>query len=289
MSPTKEAKGPSLPVVNAENSVIDHLSSGAKDGNPTVERIVSVSGVPRGDSQSRIAGTNEFTSDKKTECLDVKKLDVSDNGARLNASNDVHLNIRLPNGVSLQEKFSATTTLGIIKDYVDRNQGSGIGSYDLAIPYPRKVFCNEDMGRSLSQLGLFNRQALIVVPHQGATNYHKGGSSLYQTTNTSSSNVNEGGYFASVRRILSYINPLAYLHGPNPALQNNLARAEGSHSPNQGSSSTGRNDDSGRQTTTSRYGSNIHTLKLEDDARFGDRNSFWNGNSTQYGGNNDGQ
>uniref|UniRef100_A0A2P2KII6 Uncharacterized protein MANES_11G115700 n=1 Tax=Rhizophora mucronata TaxID=61149 RepID=A0A2P2KII6_RHIMU len=163
------------------------------------------------------------------------------------------------------------------------------------------------MGRSLSQLGLFNRQALIVVPHQGATNYHKGGSSLYQTTNTSSSNVNEGGYFASVRRILSYINPLAYLHGnadssstgqsqtgmwehsPNPALQNNLARAEGSHSPNQGSSSTGRNDDSGRQTTTSRYGSNIHTLKLEDDARFGDRNSFWNGNSTQYGGNNDGQ
>uniref|UniRef100_A0A2P2KIK9 Uncharacterized protein MANES_11G115700 n=1 Tax=Rhizophora mucronata TaxID=61149 RepID=A0A2P2KIK9_RHIMU len=69
------------------------------------------------------------------------------------------------------------------------------------------------MGRSLSQLGLFNRQALIVVPHQGATNYHKGGSSLYQTTNTSSSNVNEGGYFASVRRILSYINPLAYLHG----------------------------------------------------------------------------
>jgi hypothetical protein len=56
----------------------------------------------------------------------------------------------------------------------------------------------------------------------------------------------------------------------------------------QNSSSTGRNDSKGKQPTTSRVGSNIHTLKHdEDDGRFSERNSFWNGNSTQYGGDND--
>jgi hypothetical protein len=67
-----------------------------------------------------------------------------------------------------------------------------------------------------------------------------------------------------------------------------MDRPYSSYSPNQNSSSTGRNDSKGKQPTTSRVGSNIHTLKHdEDDGRFSERNSFWNGNSTQYGGDND--
>jgi hypothetical protein len=79
--------------------------------------------------------------------------------------------------------------------------------------------------------------------------------------------------------------------GPNSTPQNNNARTDrpySSYSPNQNASATGRNDSQGRPTTTSRIGSNIHTLKHDgDDGRFNDRNSFWNGNSTEYGGNND--
>ena len=91
-------------------------------------------------------------------------------------------------------------------------------------------------------------------------------------------------------------SPILFLTftGANPALQNNL-RARGTErpftrpSPDQSGSTTSRSDERSKQPTASRYGSNIHTLKHdEDDDRFSDRNAFWNGNSTQYGGNNDG-
>lgn len=73
--------------------------------------------------------------------------DEKDNGLDVfaNKCNEVHLNIRLPDFTSLQEKFPLTSALGVVKHYVDENQESSIGSYDLAIPYPRKVFSNEGM------------------------------------------------------------------------------------------------------------------------------------------------
>lgn len=60
-------------------------------------------------------------------------------------SSDVHLNIRLPDGVSLQDKFPVTSTLRIVKDYVDENQAYNNSPYDLAVPYPRKVFNDQGM------------------------------------------------------------------------------------------------------------------------------------------------
>lgn len=65
-------------------------------------------------------------------------------------SNDVNLNIRLPNGTSLQQKFHMTTTLQEVKSYVNENQATSISSYNLAIPYPRKVL--SDQGILLMQL-----------------------------------------------------------------------------------------------------------------------------------------
>ena len=81
--------------------------------------------------------------------------------------------------------------------------------------------------------------------------------------------------------------------GPNPALQNNL-RGTGTtpsvYSSNQSDLVTGRNNNSSKKAPMSRLGSNIHTLKHdEDDGRFSERNAFWNGNSTEYGGDNDGK
>lgn len=64
-------------------------------------------------------------------------------------------------------------------------------------------------------------------------------------------------------------------------MRNNLAQAGLSFQDPSGGRSNVRN----RRPTTSRTGSNIHTLKHdEEDAPFGDGNAFWNGNSTQYGG-----
>ncbi|KAF5945001.1 hypothetical protein HYC85_015229 [Camellia sinensis] len=255
----------------------------------------------------------EAVQDKKADDVEEDKIDVLDSCS--SKSTDVHLNIRLLDGANLQEKFLLTSTLRMVKGYVDENQASSIGSYDLAIPYPRKVFNDQDLNKTLSELGLFGRQALIVVPHQGATSFYRRGSSSHNqtssTTDLDSSNRSNEGYWGLMKRVLSYVNPLSYLAGgsasssnsaqesqssmwqynPNPALQNNLrgtGRSYTVHSSDQNIPAPGKNDSKkSKQATSSRIGSNIHTLKHdEDDSRFSDKNAFWNGNSTQYGGNN---
>ena len=75
---------------------------------------------------------------------------------------------------------------------------------------------------------------------------------------------------------------------------NNSLEAEDHYvrKPNQGTAMVGGNNTRGKQpSSSSRFGANIHsihTLKHDDDEeRFKSRNSFWNGNSTEYGGDND--
>ncbi|KAF3960716.1 hypothetical protein CMV_014591 [Castanea mollissima] len=297
------------------NSVLDGQSSSTEVAKENIND--NGSGFPGGSAKLVDTEVKEAEHDEKAKAVNDKQAYALDDFVRDDKPSDVHLNIRLPSGVNLQEKFSVASTLKMVKEYVDENQQSGLGTYDLAIPYPRKVFSGQDLSKSLSELGLLNRQALIVVPHHRATGYHgEASSSSYQTNFTSadSSNGTNGGYFAYVRRILSYMNPFSYLggggasssssghesqngiwkHRPNPTHRNNLAgtvRSYSQYSANQSNSAAGRDDDGKkRQPTTSHFGSNIHTLKHdEDDGRFSDRNAFWNGNSTQYGGDNDGK
>ncbi|CAL5420645.1 unnamed protein product [Camellia sinensis] len=77
----------------------------------------------------------EAVQDKKADDVEEDKIDVLDSCS--SKSTDVHLNIRLLDGANLQEKFLLTSTLRMVRGYVDENQASSIGSYDLAIPYPR--------------------------------------------------------------------------------------------------------------------------------------------------------
>ena len=80
--------------------------------------------------------------------------------------------------------------------------------------------------------------------------------------------------------------------GSNSMPQNNFTQARRPDSPTPSSSISagGGNGSRSSQPTTSRFGSNIHTLRHdEDDERFKDNNSYWNGNSTQYGGNDNGK
>lgn len=227
----------------------------------------------------------------------AEKADFSD--ASSNTFHDVYLNIRLPDGLSLQVKFLVMDTLRMVKHYVDENQTSSIGYYDLAVPYPRKVFGDEDLDRTLSDLGLHNRQALIIVPRNKVNV-----TSLHGQNNSAESNhtaiEGDAGYFAMIRKFFSYINPLSYLggssntsntaqhsqdsiwqYGPNPTPQNNQTLER---KPFQTPTTTTTNN-RGRKPASSRFGSNIHTLKHdEDEKQFGDKNTFWNGNSTQFGG-----
>ncbi|XP_020253441.1 plant UBX domain-containing protein 11 isoform X2 [Asparagus officinalis] len=226
-------------------------------------------------------------------------------------SEDIFLNIRLPNGASLQRKFMLTDTLRSVKNYVDKNQSGGAGSYDLAVPYPRKVFSEHDMTSVLSELGFGARQALIVVPHRQAIRSQKRSMPAAHEGQTAASMINEtdnGGYFGFVKRVLSYMNPFSYLGGsadssnsepaPNNGYQqyrpahafqsSHFSGAETSNRPFSSSQSAGENTGETSRRASRPFGSNIHTLRHdEDDFQSGDRNTFWNGNSTQFGGDDD--
>ena len=145
--PTEEdKKSPSSSVTSTDNIIADHTSSAAEDGLlAQVKSVSNHTGVPTGGSELSTTEIKEVGGDKKAESMDDMVPGTLNNNKKVNVSSDVHLNIRLPDGVSLQEKFSVISTLRMVKDYVDKNQASGIGAYDLAIPYPRKTFSDQGM------------------------------------------------------------------------------------------------------------------------------------------------
>ncbi|KAG8375942.1 hypothetical protein BUALT_Bualt09G0011400 [Buddleja alternifolia] len=258
-------------------------------GNEVSQEIVDEA------SKAVHVNTQESTEVEKADASDFfafKSNDASDSSASKSKSNDVSLNIRLPDGISLQVKFSVMDTLKMVKDYIIENQKGGLGSFSIAIPYPRKVFNDQDLRSTLSELGLFNRQALVVVPNNQNNMQYRGETSHYLTSSSNdvgSPNGSEG-YWGYLRRILSYVNPFSYLStsasSTNAAQESQTAIWEYGRPSIHSSDHQSTRDSKSRQQT-SRFGANIHTLKHDDDedSRFNDRNAFWNGNSTQFGGN----
>lgn len=74
-------------------------------------------------------------------------------------------------------------------------------------------FTDLDLSKSLAELELLGRQALIVVPHErGRGNNSREGAFISHPRPDSSAADGEG-YFAFARRVLSYFNPFSYLGG----------------------------------------------------------------------------
>ncbi|KAJ6825041.1 plant UBX domain-containing protein 11 isoform X2 [Iris pallida] len=278
-----------------------HVSTPPKDNLKVDGNHLEAS--PVSPQRTNISGPGSVqVADTEVEKIKTEEIDGPTGSSNVIKSDDIHLNIRLPNGASLQRKYTRTDTLRSVKDYVDENQISGIVSYDLAVPYPRKVFNEQDMDIALSELGFAARQALIVVPHSHASKPQRGLSSSTNSQNSASEvklNDDDSGYFGLVRRVFSYVNPFSYLPGnasssnsePAPSDTFQQRRSESvlqrPYGLNDQNPSGGGNIGETRRASRP-FGSNIHTLRHdEDDFQSGDRNRFWNGNSTQFGGEED--
>lgn len=145
---SSEAVKDSLGTVMAEpsSSRAEHESFGAAPALvPVMKRNINHnSSVPKVHSKAISAEANVALQYEKADDKNDDKVNSLADCGKVSESSDVHLNIRLPDGVSLREKFDLTSSLRMVKDYVD-NQASGLGPYDLAVPYPRKVFSDEGM------------------------------------------------------------------------------------------------------------------------------------------------
>lgn len=64
-------------------------------------------------------------------------------------SDDIHLSIHMPSGIRLEIKLTKQDVLRKVKTFVDENQGSGVGSYDLSLIYPKRVFTEQGTESSI--------------------------------------------------------------------------------------------------------------------------------------------
>lgn len=88
------------------------------------------------------------------------------------------------------------------------------------------------MNSNLSELGFAARQALIVVPHRQATRPQRDMSPLHASQNTASttkSTDDNVGYFAFVKKVLSYVNPFSYLGSNANSSNSESAPSDGYH------------------------------------------------------------
>lgn len=283
------------------DQIIQEASGNNSSINPTVE-----------DGMSRVAdkvlAEEPESSDSNSEVLKKsseieKEADFVSAGSSktLNPKprlTDVHLSIRLPNGSRLQLSSPLTDTLQSVKKYVIENNASNLGAFDLAIPYPRKVFTNQDMSLPLSELGFSGREALIVVPHKHADVAPRSSLSSFQSEDLQRENEG-GGPFGLLKRIISFVNPFSYLGGashtsapaqiPGAASQGNPYRDERfyrSYGSDEQNPSAGSKNSASHSQGPATFGGNIHTLRdVEHKDPSDDGNLFWNGNSTEFGGN----
>uniref|UniRef100_A0ACD6A6P3 Uncharacterized protein n=1 Tax=Avena sativa TaxID=4498 RepID=A0ACD6A6P3_AVESA len=245
--------------------------------------------------------TSEFPV-KQDKATTSSAIEVPTNSAN---KDDIQLVIRIPNGPSLQIKLTKEDVLMKVKNFVDENKGSGIGSYNLAMLYPRKVFTEQDMETTLYELGIETRQALVIIPNWQSVKVARHQSSLPSSVldrTVGSDNSGGWGYFGFLGTALSYVNPLSYLRGsPTPSNPEQLgiegqssgplnrpgmeagsqSRPLGSNVSQQGATHSSENT---LRRRPRQFGGNIHTLSSEEQGPSDDRNVFWNGNSTEFGG-----
>ncbi|XP_011628666.1 plant UBX domain-containing protein 11 isoform X2 [Amborella trichopoda] len=232
-----------------------------------------------------------------------------DDRSSLTKLSDVHLHIRFPDGKSIKEKFEETDTLGMVREYINDNRTSQIGPYSLAVPYPRKIFSESEMSKTLLELGMGSREALIIIPRNPSVEPRRGQTSSQANAAGNSQDPSHESSPGLIWRMLSYLNPFSYVGGggitnssdhqqqaslsnawqyrPNANLRSSLAGSERSDAMYRSQTSAGERVVSSGKAATKRWGGNIHTLNHdENDDASRDRNTFWNGNSTQFGGDN---
>ncbi|XP_024542116.1 plant UBX domain-containing protein 11 isoform X2 [Selaginella moellendorffii] len=191
----------------------------------------------------------------------------------------VHLQVKLTDGAVIRREFEKSDTLWTVKSFVDENRTDGNASYAFAVPFPRKIFNAEDYEKALVDLDIGYRAVLILVPSSDAK----------LVTSPSKPSSPTGG----MGRWLTYLNPLSYVRGGN-ASPSERPKSPPSPSPSPAASKPSSNDaDNSRKAPppakrSTSWGSNVHTLRHdEDNDMFKRGNTYWNGNATQFGANDD--
>lgn len=77
------------------------------------------------------------------------------------ATGTTAIRIRMPDGTKLQRRFSASTPMQAVYDYISC-ESPGIGPFQLRTTMPARTFGDDEMGMTLRETGLVPNAALVV-------------------------------------------------------------------------------------------------------------------------------
>lgn len=176
------------------------------------------------------------------------------------------LQFRLPDGSSITHTFPADSLLESVRQFIDRKLGPSSSLVTLYTTYPRRELTEEDLGRTLDDLGLAPSSTLIV-----AVNNLPGGSSSSELL------------VWILSPLFALINLLkAFLFGrpqqPRGAYHSTTTNREDLRSNLQQVNRTLQRRIRGGDSSVREEGG-VHRLNNRNDDD--DENNTWNGNSTQ--------
>ena len=77
--------------------------------------------------------------------------------------NECRIQIRLTDGKSIVQAFKATEQLAAVRLWIEMNRTDGTGKFNLMQTFPRKIYDEDDMMRTLKDLGLVPASSLVIT------------------------------------------------------------------------------------------------------------------------------
>lgn len=75
---------------------------------------------------------------------------------------ECRIQVRLTDGKTMVEKFKATEQLAAVRLWIENNRTDDKFPFNLMTTFPRKVYTEDDMMRSLKDLNLVPATSLVV-------------------------------------------------------------------------------------------------------------------------------
>lgn len=76
--------------------------------------------------------------------------------------NECRIQIRLTDGSTILRKFDTNENLAAVRLWIEENRKDGTGSFNIMQTFPRKVFTEDDMLKTLADLGLVPASSLVI-------------------------------------------------------------------------------------------------------------------------------
>ncbi|XP_067021154.1 UBX domain-containing protein 4-like isoform X3 [Acropora muricata] len=196
----------------------------------------------------------------------------SDTQATSSAWTSVRLQFRLPDGSSVTNSFAADATIDSVKEFISNHVGSSASSITLYTTYPRRELTEEDLVKSLSDLGLAPSATLVVSLNRNAV------------APSGSSSSPSDLFLLLLSPLFALINFLkTFLFGgpdqPRGAYNPTAARQDSTSPSQQPNSASVRRRVPQGEGASFRQEGGVYRFNNKDDED--DENNTWNGNSTQ--------